>query len=74
MAAKEPKTEAKLTVVQGVAYQTVDGAITRNYVVLGEQRIYVFGANPGDELTKSEARRLSHAPKPVEKSDDSPEE
>jgi len=64
----EPKTEAKHTVQQGIAYQTVDGAITRNYVVLGGKRLYVFGAQPGDELSKSQARRMSHAPKAVENS------
>lgn len=64
----EPKTEAKHTVQQGIAYQTVDNAITRNYVVLGGKRVYVFGAKPGDELSKSQARRMSHAPKPVENS------
>lgn len=64
----EPKTEAKHTVQQGIAYQTVDDAITRNYVVLGGKRVYVFGAKPGDELSKSQARRMSTPPKPVENS------
>ncbi len=66
MADNEPKTEAKHTVQQGVAYQTVGSAITRNYVVMGGKRVYVFGAQPGDELTKSQARRMSTEPKPVE--------
>lgn len=72
MADNEPKTEAKHTVQQGVAYQTVGSAITRNYVVMGGKRVYVFGAQPGDEITKSQARRMSQAP--VEKSDDSTED
>lgn len=70
MANNEPKTEAKHVVQEGVAYQTVGDAITNLYVVMGGQRTYVFGAKPGDELTKSQARRMSHAPKaePVENS------
>mgnify|MGYP000953457133 FL=1 len=65
----EPKPAApKHPVQQGVAYQTVDGAITRNYVVMGGKRVYVFGAKPGDELTKSQARRMGTAPKPVDNS------
>lgn len=64
----EPKTEAKHTVQQGIAYQTVGDAITRNYVVMGGKRVYVFGATVGDEITKSQARRMSHAPKAVDNS------
>lgn len=55
--------EPKHTVQQGVAYQTVGNSITRNYVVLGGKRIYVFGAKPGDELTKNEARKMAKEPK-----------
>lgn len=65
----EPKPEQpKHTVQQGVAHQTVGAAITRNYVVMGGKRVYVFGAKVGDELTKSQARRMSTEPKPVDNS------
>ena len=68
METNEPTPAPKHPVQQGVAYQTVDGAITRNYVVMGGKRVYVFGAKPGDELTKSQARRMGTAPKPVDNS------
>lgn len=58
----EPKKPApKHTVQRGVAYATLEsGAITRNYVVLGGQRVYVV-ADEGDELTKSQAHRLNNS-------------
>lgn len=68
MDTNEPKTEAKHSVQQGVAFQTVEDAITRTYVVMGGKRHYVFGAKVGDELTKSQVRRMSHPPKPVDNS------
>lgn len=55
--------EPKHVVQQGVAYHTVNDVLTRNYVVLGGKRVYVFGAKVGDELSKSQARRLAHPPK-----------
>ena len=68
----------KHTVQQGIAYQTVNGHLTRNYVSLGGKRVYVFGAKVGDELTKSQASRLATPPKakdaPAEPVDNSTEE
>lgn len=68
------KDTPKHAVQQGIAYKTVNGHLTRNYVVLGGQRTYVFGAKPGDELTKSEARRLATAPKAAEPVENSSED
>lgn len=62
------KAATKYTVIQGVAFATIGNSITRNYVEIDGQRIYVFGAQPGDELSKSEARRLATEPKPVDNS------
>ena len=55
--------EPKHAVQQGVAYHTVNGALTRNYVTLGGKRVYVFGAQVGDELTKTQARKQATPPK-----------
>lgn len=63
----EPKTPAKHTVKQGIAYATIGDAITRNYVVLGGKRIYVF-AEAGTEITAAEAKKAAKAPAPVENS------
>lgn len=54
---------AKHTVVEGVAYQTVDDAITNKYVVLGGKRVYVFGVEAGEELTAAQAKKAATAPK-----------
>lgn len=53
----QPTHEVK----EGIAYATIGDAITRNYVVLGGRRVYVF-AQVGEELTKEEAHERSTPP------------
>lgn len=65
---------AKHTVKEGIAYQTVGNCITNLYVVLGGKRVYVFGAKAGDEITASQAKRLSQEPKSAQVNDEHVEE
>ncbi len=59
--ADKAEAPTKHTVKRGVAYVTLPGgALTRNYVVLGGQRVYVT-ADEGKELTKSQARRQTNS-------------
>lgn len=56
------------TVQQGVAYHTVGNSITRHYVTIGGKRVYVFGHQAGETLTKSQAKKAAKEPTPVDNS------
>lgn len=52
---EDKKTPTKHEVKEGVVYVELNEGLTRNYVVLGGTRVYVY-AKTGDMLTSDQAK------------------